>query len=149
MKTKHILISSLLAIALSTPAIAEKPAEAEKSKMSELADPIIALMPAFKKVREELKLNAEQSKTIDDWLAAAPQKKKELKENILTARAILRESLINRGSRMKREELKFNLGEANRRLIELQSLCARMLHNTLSDDQYAKVVAQYKQLGKS
>jgi len=138
MNIPFILIPLLLTFALSTPAMAEK------ANTSELASPIIELMPAFKKVRDALKLEEKQAKEIEAWMAEAPAKKKELKQDVLAIRAELRDSLINRDSRIKREELKFKLSEANRRIIEMQSLCARMLHNTLTDKQYGQVVAEYK-----
>ena len=149
MTIKHIFITSLLTIALSAPAMAEESATTNKVDTSELSAPLIELMPAFKKVRKELMLDEEQAKAIDAWMNAAPAKKQELKENIVAVRAELRDALITRATRIKREELKFNLSEANRRLIELQSLCARMLHKTLTKEQYAKVVDTYKQSGKS
>lgn len=142
MNIKRILIPLLLAISLSSPAIAKN------TDTSELAAPIIELMPAFKKVRADLKLDEKQAKTIDAWMAEAPAKKKELKQEALVVRTELRDALITRTSRMKREELKFKLGEANRRIIEIQSLCARMLNDTLTKEQYAKVIDAYKQSRK-
>ena len=84
MTIKHIFITSLLSIALTAPAMAEEPASTKKVDTSELAAPLIKLIPAFKKVREELKLNEEQTKAIDAWMSAAPAKKQELKENIFS-----------------------------------------------------------------
>lgn len=143
MKIKQILISTLLATTLSTPALAEKLSTAE------LATPLIELIPAFKKVRADLKLDETQSKTVDSWMAEAPAKKAELKQKLLAARSALREALISRDSRVKRDELKQGLEEANRKAIEMESLCARMLHKTLTKEQYAKVIAQYRELAKS
>jgi len=100
------------------------------------------------KVRAELKLEEKQAKAIDAWIAEAPVKKEELKKEALVVRAELRDALINRGTRIEREELKFKLSEANRRIIEMQSLCVRMLHNMLTAEQYAKVVDTYKQTRK-
>ncbi|WP_456407223.1 hypothetical protein [Thiolapillus sp.] len=142
MKIKHIIISLLLSAALCMPAVAQK------VDTSELASPLIALMPALMKIRADLNLSEEQNKVIDAWLAEAPAKKKALQKNALAIRAELREAILNRDNRYKREELKYKLSEANRRIIEMQSLCARMLHNTLTDEQYAKVVAAYRQSAK-
>ena len=143
MTFKKVLISSLLAVALTVPAMADKASTAE------LASPLIELIPAFKTVRAELKLDEEQNKTVDAWMAEAPAKKAELKQIVLAARSDLREALINRDSRVKRDALKTKLEEANRRVIEMESLCARMLHNTLTKEQYTKVVAQYREAAKS
>jgi len=143
MKIKHLLISSLLAVSLSAPAFADQ------MPMDELSSPIIELIPAFKEVRADLKLDEKQNKAVDAWMAGAPQKKKELKQKVLEVRAELREALLNRDTRTKRDALKAKLAEATSRVIEIQSLCARMLHKTLTKEQYAKVVAQYRDTTKS
>ena len=138
MKITKLVVTSLLAVALSAPALAEKLSTAE------LATPLIELVPAFKKVRSELKLNEKQNKAVDAWMAEAPAKKAELKQNVLMARSELREALISRDSRAKRDELKDKLADANRKVIEMESLCARMLYTTLDEEQYTIVVAQYR-----
>ena len=143
MKIKQLFISSLLAVALTAPALADK------MPMDELASPLIELIPAFKKVRADLKLDEKQNKAVDAWMAEAPAKKKELKQKVLVIRAELREALLNRETRTKRDALKGELEQATSRVIEMQSLCARMLHKTLTKEQYAKVVAQYKESAKS
>jgi len=139
MTLNKLLVSSLLAISLSTPVLAKV------NNFDELASPIIALMPAFKEVRDQLKLNDEQAKTIDAWLAEAPKKKKELKLEVIAVRSELREALLSRDSRIKRDALKTKLNDANSRLIEMSSLCARMLTKTLSKEQYSMIVDKYKQ----
>ncbi|MCF6194092.1 MAG: hypothetical protein L3J46_07145 [Kangiellaceae bacterium] len=143
MKIKQLFISSLLVASLSAPAFADEIA------MDELASPLITLIPAFKKVRDDLKLDEKQNKTVDAWMTEAPAKKKNLKKEVLAIRAELRAAILNRDTRTKRDALKVKLGQATSRVIEMQSLCARMLHNTLTKEQYAKVVAQYKDSSKS
>ncbi len=132
-----IFVASVLAVALSAPAVA-------KDTQDRLASPIIKLMPAFKEVREALKLNDEQAKTIDAWMAEAPAKRKKANQEVIAIRAELREALISRDDRAKRDAIKTKLNEANNNLIVMSSLCARMLHNTLTKEQYAQVVTQYK-----
>lgn len=144
MKLHRAIITSLLALVLAAPAMAEKAA----ANTDVLADPIVSLMPSFNALREELKLNEEQSKTVDTWIASAPQKYKELEQEALAARVELSEALLTRASRFDREQLKFKYSEANRRLIEMKSLCVRMLNNTLTEEQYNKVVAHYKESAK-
>lgn len=140
MKLQRALITSLLALVLTAPAMAEKAA----ANTAVLADPIVSLMPSFKALRDELKLDAKQSETIDTWVASAPNKYKELEQEAVAVRAELSEALLTRASRFDREQLKFKLSEANRRLIEMKSLCVRMLNNTLTEEQYNKVVEHYK-----
>ncbi len=138
MKLKTLLISSLLVTALSTPVMAKE------DMNKELGSPVVALMPAFEAIRAELKLDDKQSKVVDAWLAEAPAKRTDLKKKILAVRAELREALITRDTRVKRDALKKELNEANNRLIELSSLCIRMLHTTMTKEQYAKIVEQSK-----
>ncbi len=138
MKINKLLIPSLLALTLSAPVLAKG------TSSTELASPIVSLMPALVEIRNELNLDDKQDKSIDAWLASAPAKKKEHQQQVLAIRAELRKAIINRDSRVKRDELKTQLNEANTRLIELSSICTRHLHSTLSNEQYAQVVAQYK-----
>lgn len=139
MKIKTLLVTSLLALSLS-PSLSF----AENTDHSELAQPVIKLMPHFIAMRDDLKLTTEQATTIDGWIKSAPQKRKELAQEAINIRAELREALLNRDTRIKRDALKSKLAATNTRLIEMSSLCARMLHKTLTKEQYAKVVAQYK-----
>ena len=143
MKIKQLFISSLLAVSLSAPALADE------MSMDELSSPIISLMPALKEIRADLKLDEKQIKAVDAWLAEAPGKKKEQNIKVLKVRAELREALLNRGPRTKRDALKVELEKATSKVIEMQSLCARTLNKTLTKEQYAKVVAQYRKMAKS
>ncbi|HIP81332.1 MAG TPA: hypothetical protein EYH16_02845 [Leucothrix mucor] len=137
MNLKKILVASILTVAVSAPVLAKQTGE-------QLATPIVKLIPAFKEIREELKLNDEQAKTIDAWIAEAPAKKKEVIQKVFAVRAELREAILNRDDRAKRDALKKKLNNANNRLVVMSSLCTRMLHKTLTKEQYAKVIAQYK-----
>lgn len=137
MTIKKIFVASVLAVALTAPAFA-------KDNTDQLATPIIKLIPAFKEIRDELKLNDEQAKTIDAWIAEVPAKRKEVMQDVFAVRAELREAILNRDDRATRDALKIKLNKANDSLIVMSSLCARMLHKTLTKEQYAKVVAQYK-----
>lgn len=111
---------------------------------TELAAPIIALMPHVKALRAELNLSAEQNQTIDAWLAEAPAKRQSLEKETVAVRAQLRNALLERAPRTEREALKTTLAEQEKRLTEMRSLCARMLYKTLDSEQYAKVVARYR-----
>ena len=143
MKIKQLFISSLLAVSLSAPALADE------MSMDELSSPIISLMPALKEIRADLKLDEKQIKAVDAWLAEAPGKKKEQNIKVLKVRAELREALLNRDPRTKRDALKVELEKATSKVIEMQSLCARTLNKALTKEQYAKVVAQYRKMAKS
>lgn len=137
MPIRSLMMSSALALSLCLPGISF-------SASNELGEPIIALMPHLKEIRSELNLSEEQNKTIDAWLAEAPAKRKALEKETLAVREQLRKALLERAPRLEREKLKTELAEKNNRLIEMRSLCARMLHKTLDKDQYAKLVAAYQ-----
>jgi hypothetical protein len=111
---------------------------------SGLAAPIVELMPHVKQLMTELNLNAEQVATLDSWLADAPAKRKALEAEAAAVREQLREAILNGESRLKREQLKNALAAKETRLIEMRSLCTRMLRNTLTPEQFDRVVAQYR-----
>jgi len=111
---------------------------------SELPTPIVELMPHVQKLGGELNLTAEQKKALDAWMAEAPAKREALEDEYLAIRAELREAILNRDDRLKREGLIAHLAEKNKQLIQMRSLCARMLNETLNDEQYRKVVESYK-----
>lgn len=136
MKLFYTLILSTCLLATAAPSMADT--------KSELAKPIIGLMKHLKAVRKDLKLTEKQDIILDNWMAEAPKRRHELEQEVLDLREELRVALINRDTRLKREELKKKLSEANIRLIEVSSLCARMLHNTLTKEQYAIVVKHYE-----
>ena len=137
MKIAHLIATSILAASFAFPV-------ASVADNRELAAPVIELMPHLKKLRTELELDDAQNAVIDNWLAEAPIKRKELEAQTIEVRAKLRDALLNRDERMVRDRLKKELQEMNTRLIEMRSLCARMLHTTLTDDQYAKVADSYR-----
>lgn len=137
MKMIPMIATMLLAVSFALPMSAS-------ADNRELAAPVIELMPHLKKLRTDLNLNDDQNKVIDNWLAEAPIKRKELEAQTIEVRAKLREALLNRDERMVRDRLKKELQEMNTRLIEMRSLCARMLHDTLTDEQYTKVVDSYR-----
>jgi len=126
----------LLALTLLLPQVA-------LASTDELAEPIVNLMPHVQKLRSELGLNAEQNATLDAWIAEAPEKRKELERETVDVRTALREAILSGAPRLQREALKTELAAKNTRLIEMRSLCARMLRDTLSEAQFAHVVASY------
>jgi len=138
MKPTHILAATLLSVSIALPV-------SSYADNRELAAPVIELMPHLKQLRPTLNLTDAQNTVIDNWLAEAPAKRKELEAQTLAVRNKLRDALLNRDDRMVRDRLKKELQEMNTRLIEMRSLCARMLHDTLTDEQYAKVADRYKQ----
>jgi hypothetical protein len=137
MKFSKIAMSSIVAIAIAMPSFVS-------AQEIDLGTPIVTLMPHLKKLRTELDLNDQQNATIDNWLAGAPAKRKEIESEVIAIRMQLRDAILDGSERIHREELKKQLAEKNTRLIEMRSLCTRMLRNTLNEEQFAKVVDSYR-----
>ncbi|MCB1801329.1 MAG: hypothetical protein KDI82_06545 [Gammaproteobacteria bacterium] len=137
MKTPAIIIGALLALALGMPMLAN-------AGDTELATPIVELMPHLKKLAPELGLSREQEARLAAWAAEAPAKRKEIEQAAMATRAQLRDAILSGADRIERETLKKQLAAQETRLIEMRSLCARMLRQTLDTEQYAKVVASYR-----
>lgn len=137
MKQSVPIVATLLALGLGTPMLAD-------AEASELGTPVVALMPHVSKLEGALDLNAEQKARLAAWRAEAPARRKALEAEALATRAQLREAILGGADRMQREALKRRLAEQRNRLIEMRSLCTRMLRQTLNADQFAKVVASYR-----
>ena len=137
MKFIKIAMSSIIAIAIALPSFAS-------AEEIDLGTPIVSLMPHLKKLRTELNLDEKQNVTIDNWIAEAPAKRKEMESEVIALREQLRDAILDGSERIHREELKKLLADKNTRLIEIRSLCTRMLRNTLNAEQFAKVVASYR-----
>jgi len=136
MKLRRLAAGTVLALLLTSPLAAS-------AEQCDLGEPIISLMPHVVAMRAELGLNAKQNQILDAWLAEAPKKRKAMQADICATKAKLREALLYRAPRLARERLKKELAYKEARVIEMRSLCARMLHSTLSPEQYKKVVGAY------
>jgi len=110
----------------------------------DLPPPIVELMPHVQKLAPDLNLSAEQQERLDRWLAEAPAKRRELEQEYLAIQQKLREAILEREERIVREELIAKLADKSKQLIQMRSLCVRMLEDTLSDEQYEQVVASYR-----
>jgi len=137
MKFNKIAMSSIIAIAMAFPTFVS-------AEEIDLGTPIVSLMPHLKKLRTELNLDKKQNETIDSWIAEAPTKRKSLESEVITLRKQLRDAILDGSERIHREELKKQIAEKNTRLIEMRSLCTRMLRNTLNEEQFGKIVASYR-----
>ena len=137
MNFNKITMSSIIAIAIAFPTFVS-------AEEIDLGTPIVALMPHLKKLRTELDLNKQQNATIDSWIAEAPAKRKDIELEVIALRKQLRDAILDGSERIHREGLKKQLAEKNTRLIEMRSLCTRMLRNTLNEEQFGKVVTSYR-----
>ncbi len=137
MKYPVLIVAALLALGLGIPMLAS-------ADSPELGAPVVELMPHVGKLGEALNLTAEQQTRLAAWKAEAPARRKVLEAETLATRAQLREAILSGADRMQREALKKQLAEQQTRLIEMRSLCTRMLRQTLDADQFAKVVASYR-----
>ncbi len=137
MSFNKIAISSIIAIAIAFPVFVS-------AEEIDLGTPIVSLMPHLKKMRTELDLDKNQNATIDNWIAEAPAKRKALESEVISLHKQLRNAILDGSERIHREKLKKQLAEKNTRLIEMRSLCTRMLRNTLNKEQFDKVVSSYR-----
>lgn len=78
-------------------------------------------------------------------MAEAPAKRKQLEQETLAIRAELREAILKPEIRIRRDALKKELAEKQTRLIEMRSLCTRMLRDTISAELFDKVVSTYRE----
>jgi len=136
MKLRQLAAGSVLALMLASPFAAT-------AQPCDLGEPIINLMPHFQAMRADLGLNPQQSQVIDAWLAEAPARRAAMEAEACEVRAKLRDALLYRAPRLAREELKREMAYKDARLVEIRSLCARMLHSTLTPEQYKAVVGRY------
>jgi len=136
MKLRQLAAGSVLALLLASPFAAT-------AQPCDLGEPVINLMPHLQAMRAELGLNEQQSQVIDAWLAEAPARRHAMEAEACEVRAKLREALLYRAPRLAREHLKREMAYKDARLIEIRSLCARMLHSTLTPEQYKAVVGRY------
>lgn len=111
----------------------------------DLPFPIIELMPQIKKLAEsgKLQLNAEQKKTIDNWMATAPVKRKEVEADYVKLRQELRMAILDNKDRIEREKLTSELIAKEEELLKMRSLCHRMLVKELTPEQYEMVKSAY------
>jgi len=140
MLNRKTLLAAVLAMALP---LSGNAAEAV------LNTPVVSLMPHVKQLHASLGLTDQQASKIDNWIAEAPAKRKQLEGQMRQLREQMREAILNNESRLVREDLKSQIAETEMRLIEMRQiemrvLCVRMLRNTLNDKQFAKVVASFR-----
>jgi hypothetical protein len=136
MRFPAIALASALALAIALPMNA--------SAEMRLGDPVVQLMPHVKKLRDSLNLDAEQNRAIDNWLAEAPAKRKQLEAENRALRTQMREAILNNENRLMREGIKSLIAQNEMRLMEMRALCTRFLRSTLNQEQFGKVVASYR-----
>lgn len=137
MKISTIVMSSVIAISMALPSFVS-------AEEIDLGTPIVKLMPHLKKLQSEFNLNENQIATIDNWIAEAPAKRKAVEAEVIALRKQLSDAILDGSERITRERLKKKLAGKSTRLIEMRSLCTRMLRNTLNKEQFDKVVASYR-----
>jgi hypothetical protein len=137
MKLKSLALATALAFAL--------PLQAQ-ALQQDLPFPIVELMPQVKQLTQsgKLQLNAEQKATIDNWMAEAPKKRKEVEAQYMDIRQQLRDAILDNADRFKREALIKELQHKDDELIKMRSLCNQMLVKTLTAEQRDMVVKAYR-----
>jgi len=129
---KKILVSAALAMAVASPAIAEK--------KRELSAPIVAFTPVIKKNADALELNESQRADLAAWLAEMPAKRKALEAEALGARAELRMAIIEGAPNDERAALAERVGDIEAKLVTMRSNCTDHWREVLSEEQFDQML---------
>lgn len=134
---KHLIPALLLTASL----MASAPSALAEPAIS-LASPIVELVGIAKGM--DLGLNEEQRSKLDAWIKTAPVKRKALENEQVQLRTQLRESILAGKPEDERKALieKITVNEAE--LLTMRGICADFLRQTLTAEQYDKVVAAYR-----
>lgn len=130
------LRSLLLPLVLALPMIGQ-------AAETQLAEPIVKLMPHVTQMRDSLGLDLDQNRVLDNWLASAPTTRRQLEDEARMLRARLREAIILDQDFLVRKDLEKRLAINETHQIELRILCVRMLRETLDPEQFSRVIAAY------
>lgn len=132
MKIRKLLASALLLSTLTAaPAVSA-------------ADPVVELMGIVTEMRSELSLNPEQNARLDNWIAEAPAKRRQLEAEARGLRIELRDNILLGLSNFERQQLKAKLAEKEMLLIEMRNVCTNFLRDTLDADDFKRVVETYR-----
>lgn len=108
--------------------------------------PLIELMTYFKKVAEpNLNVTKAQSDIINPWVAVAKPKREKMEGEYAAIRSELREKMLA-GNTPEAEttDLINKMVSKERDILILKAECSRLLHDTLTPEQYSLMISNYK-----
>jgi hypothetical protein len=140
MKATSTLARSLtLAIALAAGAgLAQA-----KSVPGDGALPVVELMPLTMKHEADLKLSAEQIKSLDDYRKQAMPGRVAVQKQILALRGELRMAILENKPQAQRDDLMKQIAEAEVKHFQGRNTCVEHVRKTLSAEQFAELSRLY------
>lgn len=107
------------------------------------AIPVVELMPLTMRYEADLKLSAEQIKSLDDYRKQAMPGRVALQKKILELRGQLRLAILDNKPDAEREALMRQIADAEIEHFKGRSRCAEHLRRTLSAEQFAQLSKLY------
>lgn len=116
---------------------------AAKSVPGDGALPVVELMPLTMKHEADLKLNAEQIKSLDDYRKQAAPGRITVQKKIIDLRGQLRMAILDNRPAADREALMKQIADAEIEHFKGRDRCVEHVRKTLDTAQYQQLVALY------
>ena len=107
------------------------------------AIPVVELMPLTMKHEADLKLTADQIKSLDDYRKQAMPARVGVQKKIVELRGQLRMAILENKPQAEREALMRQIAEAEVQHFQGRDRCVEQLRKTLSAEQFAQLSKLY------
>ena len=108
--------------------------------VSELSDPIVAYVGVIAKNADTLALTDAQKAELKSWKAVAQPKREAMEDQVVQARAQLRDMINSGAPKIKRVQLANKIGKMEAQLMMLRSNCTDHWRKVLTPKQFGTVV---------
>ena len=132
---RPVTLLSALALAFASHATV-----AAERDVSELSSPIVLLTPAVARNADQLDLDETQREAVQEWMATSPAVREALEDQVVAARAELRQMIVQGDAREQREEQAAAIGAMEAELLLMRSDCADHWRDVLDDEQFAQAL---------
>lgn len=109
--------------------------------VSQLSDPIVAYAGVIGKNTDALELTPQQRQKYKDWVATAQPKRMALEDQVIVARAQLRDMINSGAPKAQRMRLARQIGTMESQLLMLRSNCTDYWRRELTAEQFAKLLS--------
>jgi hypothetical protein len=116
---------------------------AAKSVPGDAAIPVVELMPLTMRYEADLKLTADQIKSLDDYRKQAMPARVGVQKKIVELRGQLRMAILENKPQAERETLMKQIADAEVDHFKGRDRCVEHLRKTLSTDQFAQLSKLY------
>jgi len=116
---------------------------AAKSVPGDAAIPVVELMPLTMRYEADLKLTADQIKSLDDYRKQAMPARVGVQKKIVELRGQLRMAMLENKPAAEREALMRQIAEAEVQHFQGRDRCVEQLRKTLSAEQFAQLSKLY------